>query len=266
MRGLSSLGAWLGPAAVCLVVASACAERPIPLAFDPNGQRSATEDGLYRALDRRLAVTFVKPGARFDTYADIVIGSATVSYQSPPLTPNRFNRSRGNFVLGPDYTGRLKRILHESLERAVVESGYYELAQEAGPHTLRLVPRIVDLVYNSPPPSGNSQDEFVRTAGEMSLVVEIFDSETGERLALLAERRVIRPIGSTLSGFQSTAVTLWIGVRDVCSAWSQGLAGELHDFHDYAPLAAGPAANSAHPRDPAASPPDYLARRTAWRR
>ena len=242
----------LGSAAAFLFgMLAGCAYRPVPVAYDPGYAQSVTSDGLYRTIDRRLATTLVKPGARFDLYDAFVIDPVTLSYENPPGKETGYNLKQGNFELGPGLTERMKRILRESLEHGITESGRYAVAAQAGPATLRLTPHIVDFVYSVPPPQHSTEDRIVLQTGAMTLVLEIFDSETGTRLALMAERKSIKPTSSSTGGYNASAVRTWTGVRDVSYAWSLKLAGELRDYYDHAPLPAAPPTGSV----PAAQQP-----------
>ena len=97
---------------------------------------------------------------------------------------------------------------------------------------LRLSGRIVNLVVNVPPTRGREAD-FVQNAGEMTLILVMRDSQTGELLGRVADRRAIRPGSAGLSMvWESGSVRNWGAVRDVFSNWARMLRHALDDLRE----------------------------------
>jgi len=149
-----------------------------------------------------------------------------VAYKSEPRKPDALNRSRGNFELDEAAMTRLKGIYQESLERAFTRGGAFALAHEPAPGVIRVVGHIVNLVVNTPPVQGR-EDDYVVEAGEMTLILDVRDSQTLEPLTRLVDRRAIRPGTTSVGGgYQSGPVTNWGAVRDLCENWAR----VLHDW------------------------------------
>ncbi|HEY5656692.1 MAG TPA: DUF3313 family protein, partial [Myxococcota bacterium] len=134
--------------------------------------------------------------------------------------PTASNRSRGNFALKPSDMDRLKRSFQEAFESELAKSEDYQLTDEPGPGTLRVSGHIVDLVVDAPPQQG-SELNFVMSAGEMTLILDVRDSVSGEPLARVADRRAVRPASTGPSRvYYSNPARNWGEVRRRFQHWA----------------------------------------------
>jgi len=219
----------LAVVATALVLALGCATTPRPVQFEGGGDGPDTADGLYRVRTTRVAAAFLKPGADFAGYDALIIDPVTVSYKS------------GQTGLSPEAMQRLKDIFHEAFARQLGRSSVYSVVTEPGPSTLRVSGHLVDLVVSAPPPRGREM-MFVVEAGQMTLLLDARDSQSGEPLARISERRAVRPESAAIGGmYESTAVNDWGAVREIADRWARVLRDGLDDLHTL-PVPAAPAA------------------------
>jgi hypothetical protein len=217
----------LGALALALALAAGCASSRRPIEYESDGEQPDTADGLYRVRASRVGAAFLKPGADFSAYDGVLIDPVTVAYKREPRPATGMNRGRGNFALDDAAMERLKQIFQESFERALARSQYFAVVEEAGPRVLRVSGHIVDLVVDVPPERGG-EFNFVLQAGEMTLILNVHDSQTGAPLARVADRRAIRPRGASITGpYKSTAVNNWGAVREIFSDWARILRDGL---------------------------------------
>jgi hypothetical protein len=199
--------------ASALVLGVACAGDPRPIEYEA---KPATADGLYRVRAYRVSAAFVRPGADFSHYTGLVIDPVTVATTAP---------------LGDASIDRLKKIFQEAFERQLGRSKVFEVVSEAGPDVLRVAGHIVDLSVDVPAYSGGDMN-FIVSAGEMTLILDVRDSRTGTPLARMADRRKIAPSSAGLTGgYESNAVNNWGAVREICNDWARLLRGGLDDLH-----------------------------------
>lgn len=223
--------AWVSLAAAVAVAACSTSSSPPPIEYQTRGELPVTADGLHRIRSMRVAAVYLKPGASFTTYKQIVIDPVTVSYKSPPRKATASNRSRGNFALTDDDMARFKRTFQEVFEEELAKSEDYQLVKESGPDALRVEGHIVDLVVDAPPQRGATYD-FVMKAGEMTLIMDVRDSITGEPLARVADRRAVRPAaGSSSTLYYSTPVRSWGEVRRRFQQWASLLREGLDELN-----------------------------------
>lgn len=229
-RALRGVAAWIaGLETLVLMLTLGCASSPLELLgfAGDGGPPARTADGLQLVSTARVGVVYVRPGAELWLYDTVVVDPVALSYRSPPSLPNAFARRPGNYQLGMDAEDRVRRTVRKDLERELSRSEGLALVSEPQAGTLRVSGRIVGFLWEAPPPRGRDSYHVDRT-GEMTLVVAVRDSETGEVLMRLAARRAIRPSTSTLgSSYENSAVNNWAGVRDVSASWARLLREEL---------------------------------------
>jgi hypothetical protein len=222
----------LAAATAALLLGLACAATPRPVEFEGGADGPDTADGLYRVRSWQVSRAFVKPGADFSAYHQVVIDPVSVSYE--------FN-SRS---LSPEKVERLEGILQDAFRKAVERSQAFRVASEPGPRTLRVSARIVNLKVRAPaPPSTGGERSFVLDAGEMTLILDTRDSQTGAPLARIADRRIVRPSSAGIQGgYQNIPVNNWGAVRELASRWARILREGLDNLHQIpVPPAPGPA-------------------------
>lgn len=215
----------LGALALTPLLGAGC---PLPPLLAERGDAPPTADGLHRVPARGVGAAYVKPGVRFSAYDAVVIDPVTVSYKSWPRRPRATDLARGNYALDRASMDRLKRIFQRAFEQELERSQAFVVADEPGPGTLRVSAHIVDLVWEVPPARGG-ESSFVLRTGEMTLILDVRDSQSGEPLARVADRQAIRPYGAGLvGGYKNNPVNNWSAVGDVASH-SAGILREALD-------------------------------------
>jgi hypothetical protein len=84
-------------------------------------------------------------------------------------------------------------------------------------------------VSRVPPQQASRGDIYISRVGEMTLVLQLRDSMSGETLARAAERRAIDPAGR--GGMPANSVTTWSEIRRMARRWGSKLRNGLDDFH-----------------------------------
>ena len=203
---------------LCLAVA--CAQSTPNIRYKTSGDTPVTADGLHRIESVRVGAVYLKPGASFAEFDAILVDPVTVSYKSPPQRATASNRSRGNFALSESQMDRLKRIFQEAFEGELEKSEAFRLVTEPGPTALRVSGHIVDLVVDAPPQRGGERN-FILSAGEMTLILDVRDSLTREPLARVADRRAIQPAsGGAGRVYYSNPARNWGEVRNRMQRWA----------------------------------------------
>jgi hypothetical protein len=212
---------WLSAAALAVTL-SACGGPPPPVQYESGGRMPATTaDGLHRVRATRVGAAYLKPGASFAGYDAILIAPVTIAYQ----------RGAGGHELDGEERERMERMFQEAFQKQLGRSKSFAVVSEPGPSVLRVAGHIVDLVVTAPPFRGGEVD-FVMDAGELTLILDVRDSESHEALARVADKRAIRPEGSsTTSMYRSGPVNNWGALREIFDSWARLLRGGLDDLH-----------------------------------
>jgi hypothetical protein len=202
----------------------------------PNAE--ITHDGLVRVRWSRYKYVWLKPNADFGHYSQVMMDPVSVGYKRPPReTEGRRSLNQGGFALSDRQMADLKRYFSEAFEKELGKLENFTLADAVGPRTLRVEAAIIDLVVNVPTRPSGGERVFTTSAAQMTLVMELRDSITGEILARTADRRDTQSGSGSVSDLTySTPATNAGGVRLLFKRWAQILATRLDAIHSAPPV------------------------------
>jgi len=231
-------GAWLLALALACLLAQGCSfKRTVkPLEVETGPGAIVTHDGLHLAKSADYGEVYVKLDADFSTYTGVMLDPVEVAYKRKP-TSRRYSGTRSNFALSDRQTEDLKRRLHEAFAQELTKGGLYALTEEPGPDVLRLGTDLIDLVVKVPTDTrAGSEYVFTSSTGEMTLLMELRDSLSGEILARVVDRREVRAAGHGVNDlYYSNSVTDTSAVRRVFKRWAEILRLHLEEVHQIAP-------------------------------
>ncbi len=181
-----------------LVVAAGCASTP-PATLQTGPEAEVTVDGLVRVDNAVVPVAYEKPGMDLTPYTRFMLDPVEVAYQKDPGDRRRSAGAgpAANYALSPSQMQTLKDVFREAVVEALTKDDGYELTTEPGPDVLRISAALIDLIVSIPTQQTGVGDEvYTRSYGEVSLVLELRDSQSGDILARAADRRdPTRPTG-----------------------------------------------------------------------
>lgn len=140
-----------------------------------------TEDGLVRVPSSRKAGVYRLPDATFAQYRRVMLAPASVAFRKnwdrqsldrldPGLKPSERQRIVNDMALA----------FHEEMVAELVERGGFVLAEAPAPDVLLIAPSITELDITAPDAGSTpGARSFVRTAGSMTLTVELRDAASG---------------------------------------------------------------------------------------
>jgi hypothetical protein len=173
-------------------------------------------DGLQREKAPNVDALFVAPEARFGDYTSVMIDPAVVAFRKDwgrNLSRTVRIRQKDRDRIMQDVASEFHKIFTQELEK-----GGYRIVAEPAESVLRLSPAIVDLYVNAPDiPTAGRSESYVVSAGEMTLFLELRDSETGDLLARAVDRRRAR---DTSFMRWATRVTNLAEARHLMQRWA----------------------------------------------
>jgi hypothetical protein len=186
-------------------------------------------DGLKKISVRGVDLAYARPGATLAGYTRVMLDPIDVAFHkdwNPTRAQSRIKLSadeRENIRTG------VAKIVYDEFVRELQNKSGYQVVSEAGPDVLRVKAHIVNLFVNAPDTKTAAPTRtFTVSAGEMTIFAELFDSETGEVLARVADRRTARRAGTlTLSNSVVNAEE----ARSIASAWARILRDALDKAH-----------------------------------
>jgi len=140
-----------------------------------------TEDGLVRVPSSRKAGVYRLPDATFAQYRRIMLEPASVAFRKnwdrkgldrldTGLKPSERQRIANDLVLA----------LQEEMVAELVQRGGFVLTETPAPDVLLIAPAITELEITAPDAGSTPGTRtFVRTAGSMTLIVELRDAASG---------------------------------------------------------------------------------------
>ena len=192
----------------------------------------ASYDGLLRVEDSQLGKVYIKPDLVFDNrYSKILVDDRVpISYKSPPRRSSRTTRSRSsssNFALTDDQKLEMERMFLETLLEALGETENLVLTDAAGPGVLFIQAELVDLVIRIPTTASVGRSSYwVTEIGDVTLVLELRDSQTNEIFVRAIDRRSMTTIGPNGTRILTPA-SAKPDVRRLFKSWATFLAERL---------------------------------------
>jgi hypothetical protein len=192
-------------------------------------EKAMSYDGLQKITVKDIDLAFARPGATLAGYNQVKLDPVDVAFRkdwNPKVPGSSFkisNADRESIRTG------VAKIVYEEFVKELQNKSSYKLTDEAGPDVLRVKVKIVNLYVNAPnTPSAGMSHQFTVSAGEMTLFAELYDSETGEVLARVVDRREGRNTGRlTLSN----SATNTDEARSVAATWARVLRNGLDKAH-----------------------------------
>ncbi len=196
-----------------------------PLEVETGRRAGTTHDGLVRMRGSDFEGVWVKPGIDISEYGRLLIGPVRMSYKRRPTT----SRTSSNFPLSDDQKERMEQMLRNELESEIDSSKSWSMAEGPGHDVLLIEPFLLDLVVTVPPGQTSGRDRtFSTSAGQVTLVLEVRDSQSDEILARMADRREATNPGATSQQLTwSNPVSNTSAVRSLFRRWARIFVARL---------------------------------------
>lgn len=204
----------------CIAVALSACLGTDAVEFEPG---PPTADGLRIAKDTGKHTVYLKPGARINAYSEVVIDPIMVSYTkaADDAEPGRA------LTLDTETEQKLGAELRRIFIQEMQWSPYFEIVESSGPGVLRVQGWLYDLVVREPP--REDPRNFPLCFGEMTLILDVRDSQTAQALARVADR-VTLSCAREKRALVYTAS--WSDVRRSLRPWARFLRQSLDGLYE----------------------------------
>jgi len=171
----------MGMAVLALLAAAgvATAREPTP----------PTWDGMKRVERPGLDTVYLREGASLAKYTKVMLDPVDVSFDknwNPKRTGSVTTFDRVDTqAIRQDLAKLARAVTRRELER----KGGYSLVEAPGADVLRVRAQIVDLYINAPDTMTPGTRTYVLNAGEMTLVAELYDSQTNALIGRVVDRQ-----------------------------------------------------------------------------
>ena len=194
-----------------LAAASASACGPQPTQPKPTGEINI--EGLQQVRARNFEAAFVRPGVTFANYGKLMVDELELAFRTP-------DREQNQFPLGEDQKTRFRAAMATVFGEELGKLKSVEVVTEPGPDVLGLHVRVQDIVARAPGRrvgAGGRAGFALETVGEMTLVLELRDSESDEVLMRVFDRQAVEG-AAMVSG--DSVVSTWEGVERLVRRWA----------------------------------------------
>ena len=180
---------------------------------------------LIKRTDSRLV--YAMPGATLDPYTKVVLLDCFVAFHKD--WKRDYNRT-ASFPLRVDDADmeRIREDLAEEFRKVFEEElieGGNEVVDHAGPDVLVIRPAIINLEVTAPDlKTAARSSTVVRSAGRMTLYVELYDSVTSAIIARIVDAQEGDHVGIAL---EANRITNTAEARRILRDWAKELEGHL---------------------------------------
>lgn len=202
-----------------LIAAGILAAAPLAVAAaettaSPAAAPAPAQTQMVKVEDSRLAVVYAVPNLDLKAYTSVLV--------EQPLGVEYQRGNRDMYRLGKGDLKKLNEYALEAFQRHLTSDGRYKLATQAGPGTLVVRGRLKDVWLAFSKNAGGAGRTY--TMGEyaiqMTIEAELIDGETGEILAIAADRKGERVNHSVR---RLTSLDAWQQVRKAFDFWAASL-------------------------------------------
>ncbi len=186
-------------------------------------------DGLQKISVKGIDLAYARPGATLAGYNRIKLEPVSVAFHKDWDPKMSHSRIKMNAEQRETIRTGVATLVYEEFAQELQKNSSYQLVNEAGPDVLRVKANIVNLYVNAPDTGAPGRSRtYTIAAGEMSLVAELYDSETGEVIARVVDRREARRSGTVQ---YTNSVTNQDDFREIASVWARILRNSLDKAH-----------------------------------
>jgi hypothetical protein len=156
-------------------------------------QPQVTEDGLVLMPSSHIGLVYRAPHVSFARYRRVIVDPVGVAFKRTWERDHKKMKSESIEELRQ----RAAESFHEEIVNEIVKRGKFELADRAAPDVLRVRGYIVRLDITAPE-AGTIQNAhtYLRSAGTMTLVVELHDAASGAIIARIIDGEQSNGIGN----------------------------------------------------------------------
>ena len=191
-----------------------------------------TKDGLVLQKDSEVYAVYLEPGATLEPYTKIMLVAPYVAFKKD--WQQDFNRSRISVSdkvsdkdmerIKSDVASEFTKVFTETLQ----DDGY-EVVDETGSDVMIIRPAIINLVVNAPDLNkAGMHADIVRSAGALTLYIELYDSVTSDKFAEVLDGQ---QLGNRGFGYRSSKVTNKQALDQTLRHWSGLLVNALDAAH-----------------------------------
>jgi len=174
-----------------------------------------TVDGLERRQAKQVDTLYVLPGASLAPYKQVMLDSVELAFKAdwqarhPEVTVSDITRIRSQGA----------GVFYEIFSAALTRQHGYPITTQPGPDVLRISATISELDFATTPGSAGAQHMYLVSPADMTLLMELRDSQSGALLVRAVDKEKGRTSGNlsvedavSNSAEARRALEMWAGL------------------------------------------------------
>ena len=182
-------------------------------------------DGLKKINLKGIDMAYALPDASLAGYTKIIVEPVGVAFHKD-WKPNSGSTGRVSAADQQKIRQNVAKTVHDAFVEEL-KAGGYAIVTDPGPDTLRVKANVINLYITAPDVMSPGRSRvYTASAGEMTLLAELEDSDTDAVIVRVIDRHQARSTGT----FQiTTSVSNAAEVRTAASSWAKILRTSLDD-------------------------------------
>jgi hypothetical protein len=202
----STVIAALSASAITLL--GGCVVNPAPVSEN-------TTDGLVRRESQQVDSVYVVPGASLAPYRSVILDPVNLAFKldwqkrNPDVTPSDVTRIRSQGAA----------VFNEIFSNALTMQHGYPITIQPGPDVLQVTASLTELDVSAAPGTAGNQRMFIVSPSDLTLTLELRDSQSGALLARAIDKEKGRTFGNLKvegsvenSAEARRAIEMWAGL------------------------------------------------------
>ena len=205
--------------ALCLVATSAAAK---------SEPADVSIEGLNLVEKDRRGEIYAATDVDWSQYTQIKLDRATVAFKKNwKRDQNRYDPFKVRDKDVEEIKAKLSDLFNDVFTEELTANSAYTMADSIGPDVMTIVPRIVDLDIAAPDTNSvGRSNSYTQQAGRMTLILEIYDSLSGDLMAKASHRQDAPDYNQMR---WTTSVTNTAEARRMLSRWAKELSKRLDE-------------------------------------
>lgn len=189
-------------------------------------------NGLHLVHNSELRLVYQLPNSSLSGYDKVILVDAYVAFRKNWLEERRSESIDPLSISKKDMeelTQRVAKEFRDEMTKELEKKGYAVVDKtETGPDVLIVRPAIINLDIAAPDIGMASMHTyFVRSAGEMTLYAEIYDSVTSQMIVKVIDPEADDKWAGT--GVRANQVTNKAAADEIIRKWADALATHMHE-------------------------------------
>jgi hypothetical protein len=198
-----------------------------PATIQQGADAEVSFDGLHAIDNSIFREAWADPDIDFSRYSKFMPGGAFFEYRAVKKTSRttRATSSSDEFYIDDQAREKLKGLATEIFSEELAKSTRFTVTDTSGPDVLIIRGGLHDIVSRVPPEPIGRGDIYLSSVGEITLILEVVDSMSGEVIFRAVERRAAERGGGM--AIRANTVTTLAEVRRLIRRWATTLRDGL---------------------------------------